>query len=58
MNSTEDFKQDEEQSPLAKHKLHDYTHLVRLYSAEHVGATEFINRITSVDFAHIRWTFC
>ncbi len=52
MNSTEDFKQfknlEEEQLPVAKHKLHDWTHFAGLYAAEHVAATEFVIGATFV----------
>ncbi len=52
MNPTEDFKQfaalDEEQLPVAKHKLHDWTHFAGLYAAEHVAATEFVIGATFV----------
>ncbi len=52
MNTTEDFKQfenlDEEQLPVAKHKLHDWTHFAGLYAAEHVAATEFVIGATFV----------
>jgi purine-cytosine permease-like protein len=52
MNSTEYFKQfkdlDEEQLPVAKHKLHDWTHFAGLYAAEHVAATEFVIGATFV----------
>jgi len=52
MNKTEDFKQfenlEEEQLPVAKHKLHDWTHFAGLYAAEHVAATEFVIGATFV----------
>ncbi len=52
MNTTEDFKQfenlDEEYLPVAKHKLHDWTHFAGLYAAEHVAATEFVIGATFV----------
>ena len=52
MNTTEDFKQFEnlevEQLPVAKHKLHDWTHFAGLYAAEHVAATEFVIGATFV----------
>ncbi|MGC1514765.1 MAG: hypothetical protein WA810_04260 [Maribacter sp.] len=52
MKTTEDFKQfaalDEEQLPVAKHKLHDWTHFAGLYAAEHVAATEFVIGATFV----------
>ncbi len=52
MNTTEGFKQfenlDTEQLPVAKHKLHDWTHFAGLYAAEHVAATEFVIGATFV----------
>ncbi len=52
MNTTEDFKQfkdlDEEYLPVAKNKLHDWTHFAGLYAAEHVAATEFVIGATFV----------
>lgn len=52
MKSSEDFKQfenlNEEQLPVAKHKLHDWTHFAGLYAAEHVAATEFVIGATFV----------
>ena len=52
MNSTNDFQQfeklDEEQLPVAKYKLHDWTHFAGLYAAEHVAATEFVIGATFV----------
>ena len=52
MNTTENFKQfenlNEEQLPVAKHKLHDWTHFAGLYAAEHVAATEFVIGATFV----------
>ena len=52
MSTTEDFKQfenlEEEQLPVAKHKLHDWTHFAGLYAAEHVAATEFVIGATFV----------
>ena len=52
MDTTEDFKQfenlEEEQLPVAKHKLHDWTHFAGLYAAEHVAATEFVIGATFV----------
>jgi len=52
MNTTEGFKQfenlDEEQLPVAKYKLHDWTHFAGLYAAEHVAATEFVIGATFV----------
>ncbi len=38
----------EEQLPIAKHKLHDWTHFAGLYAAEHVAATEFVIGATFV----------
>lgn len=52
MNKTTDFKSfenlDEEQLPVPKHKLHDWTHFAGLYAAEHVAATEFVIGATFV----------
>ncbi|PWL38402.1 hypothetical protein DKG77_09030 [Flagellimonas aquimarina] len=52
MNTTNDFQQfenlEEEQLPVAKHKLHDWTHFAGLYAAEHVAATEFVIGATFV----------
>ncbi|MDO7586458.1 MAG: hypothetical protein MUQ88_01315, partial [Flavobacteriaceae bacterium] len=52
MHSTENNKQfesiDEEQLPVAKHRLHDWTHFAGLYAAEHVAATEFVIGATFV----------
>ena len=52
MNTTNDFNQfkdlDEEYLPVAKHKLHDWTHFAGLYAAEHVAATEFVIGATFV----------
>ena len=52
MSTTDDFKQfkdlDEEYLPVAKHKLHDWTHFAGLYAAEHVAATEFVIGATFV----------
>lgn len=39
---------DEEQLPVSKHKLHDWTHFAGLYAAEHVAATEFVIGATFV----------
>jgi len=39
---------DEEYLPVAKHKLHDWTHFAGLYAAEHVAATEFVIGATFV----------
>ena len=41
-------KLEEEQLPVAKHKLHDWTHFAGLYAAEHVAATEFVIGATFV----------
>ncbi|MDO6471780.1 cytosine permease [Maribacter sp. 1_MG-2023] len=38
----------EEQLPVSKHKLHDWTHFAGLYAAEHVAATEFVIGATFV----------
>lgn len=52
MKTTEDFIQiqdlEEEQLPVAKRKLHDWTHFAGLYAAEHVAATEFVIGATFV----------
>lgn len=52
MAPTENYKQfeklEEEQLPVAKHKLHDWTHFAGLYAAEHVAATEFVIGATFV----------
>ena len=52
MKTTNDYKQfedlDEEQLPISKHKLHDWTHFAGLYAAEHVAATEFVIGATFV----------
>ncbi|QCW99901.1 hypothetical protein FGM00_07230 [Aggregatimonas sangjinii] len=52
MSAAKNFKQfedlDEEQLPVAKHKLHDWTHFAGLYAAEHVAATEFVIGATFV----------
>ncbi|MEO9474721.1 MAG: hypothetical protein ABJG41_04290 [Cyclobacteriaceae bacterium] len=37
-----------EQLPVAKHKLHSWTHFAGLYAAEHVAATEFVIGATFV----------
>ncbi|WP_111707734.1 purine-cytosine permease family protein [Lutibacter citreus] len=37
-----------EQLPVAKHKLHNWTHFAGLYAAEHVAATEFVIGATFV----------
>ncbi len=41
-------KMHEEQLPVPKHKLHDWTHFAGLYAAEHVAATEFVIGATFV----------
>ncbi len=52
MNETTNFKEfekmHEEQLPVPKHKLHDWTHFAGLYAAEHVAATEFVIGATFV----------
>ncbi len=52
MNQTTTFseleKLKEEQLPVPKHKLHDWTHFAGLYAAEHVAATEFVIGATFV----------
>ncbi|WP_339725794.1 hypothetical protein [Maribacter stanieri] len=52
MSETNDYKTfenlNEEQLPVAKHKLHDWTHFAGLYAAEHVAATEFVIGATFV----------
>lgn len=52
MNETTQFQQfenmHEEQLPVPKHKLHDWTHFAGLYAAEHVAATEFVIGATFV----------
>jgi purine-cytosine permease-like protein len=52
MNKTTNFQQfekmHEEQLPVPKHKLHDWTHFAGLYAAEHVAATEFVIGATFV----------
>ena len=52
MNETTNYQQfeklHEEQLPVAKHKLHDWTHFAGLYAAEHVAATEFVIGATFV----------
>lgn len=52
MSETTDFQQfesmHEEQLPVSKHKLHDWTHFAGLYAAEHVAATEFVIGATFV----------
>lgn len=41
-------KMHEEQLPVPKHKLHNWTHFAGLYAAEHVAATEFVIGATFV----------
>ena len=52
MNNLTNFSQlekiQEEQLPVSKHKLHDWTHFAGLYAAEHVAATEFVIGATFV----------
>ena len=52
MDTTKDFenfeKLEEEQLPVPKYKLHDWTHFAGLYAAEHVAATEFVIGATFV----------
>lgn len=52
MNGTTSFQQfekiNEEQLPIPKHKLHNWTHFAGLYAAEHVAATEFVIGATFV----------
>ncbi len=52
MSETTDFQHfeslHEEQLPVPKHKLHDWTHFAGLYAAEHVAATEFVIGATFV----------
>ena len=52
MNTTDNFSQlenlDEEQLPIAKNNLHNWTHFASLYAAEHVAATEFVIGATFV----------
>lgn len=52
MNETIDYHQfdqmHEEQLPVPKHKLHNWTHFAGLYAAEHVAATEFVIGATFV----------
>lgn len=52
MNNPTDFSQleklQEEQLPVPKHKLYDWTHFAGLYAAEHVAATEFVIGATFV----------
>lgn len=47
--STRNFDHlDEEQLPVAKHKLHGGKHFAGLYAGEHVAATEFVIGATFV----------
>ena len=52
MGTTNEFQQfenlEEEQLPIAKDKLHNWTHFAGLYAAEHVAATEFVIGATFV----------
>ena len=52
MSISNDFYQleniQEEQLPVSKHKLYDWTHFTGLYAAEHVAATEFVIGATFV----------
>ncbi|TXF89721.1 hypothetical protein FUA23_09745 [Neolewinella aurantiaca] len=52
MTNTTDHQQldqlHEEQLPVPKQKLHDWTHFAGLYAAEHVAATEFVIGATFV----------
>ncbi len=52
MKSKTDFQSlenlSEEQLPIAKHKLHGWTHFMGLYAGEHVAATEFVIGATFV----------
>lgn len=52
MKPTADFTPieqiNEEQLPVAKHKLHHWTHFAGLYAGEHVAATEFVIGATFV----------
>ncbi len=52
MDTSKEFQQfenlEEEQLPVAKYKLHDWTHFAGLYAAEHVAATEFVIGATFV----------
>ena len=52
MNKATDFQQfenmHEEQLPVPKYKLHNWTHFAGLYAAEHVAATEFVIGATFV----------
>lgn len=46
--STDLSTMDEEQLPVAKHKLHGWKHFAGLYAGEHVAATEFVIGATFV----------
>nr|WP_320016730.1 hypothetical protein [uncultured Desulfobacter sp.] len=46
---------DEEQLPIAKHKLHNWPHFFGLYGAEHVAATEFVFGATFVAMGAGLW---
>lgn len=49
INSKRNFKQmDDEQLPIASHKLHGGKHFAGLYAGEHVAATEFVIGATFV----------
>ncbi|WP_178985378.1 purine-cytosine permease family protein [Winogradskyella helgolandensis] len=52
MDATNNFQQfenlEDEQLPIAKHKLHNWTHFAGIYAAEHVAATEFVIGATFV----------
>ena len=53
MDRSNNFQQfnnlEAEQLPVAKNKLHSWTHFAGLYAAEHVAATEFVIGATFVD---------
>ena len=52
METSKNFPQfnnvEEEQLPIGKHKLYNWTHFAGLYAAEHVAATEFVIGATFV----------
>ena len=52
MDTSNDFQQfqnlEAEQLPIAKNKLHNWTHFAGIYAAEHVAATEFVIGATFV----------
>ena len=52
MGASNEFQQfenlDEEQLPIAKQRLHNWTHFAGIYAAEHVAATEFVIGATFV----------